>query len=207
MWTVAPHPSLDLQSLGVTWPRPIGEIPSPPWLDGWCGLDAPPVEVFGPLPPIDAVRSLLRHGGFRPSGRSKPCSEYIRAAAAAGRFPRINPVVDLTNAAALHGALPVSTVDRDRLTEPLSVGIAPVGATYVFNASGQEIDLGGLLCLSDALGPAANAVKDSQRAKTTPETTRTLTVIWGTVELPGRASALREWMAEAAARLGGVIDR
>jgi DNA/RNA-binding domain of Phe-tRNA-synthetase-like protein len=203
--TVAPHPLLDLVVLHARWDRPLGEVPIPDWLDRLC---TPEPAFAEPVPgQTEAVRALLRHGGFRPSGRSKPCSEYIRAAAEQGRFPRINAMVDLTNAAALHGALPVSTVDAHRLAEPLSVGIAPAGARYVFNASGQEIDLGGLLVLSDAQGPAANAVKDAQRAKTTPETTATLTLIWGTTAAPGRAKALGDWLTAHIERLGGHVSR
>jgi hypothetical protein len=63
----------------------------------------------------------------------------------------------------------------------------------VFNASGQEIDLAGLLCLWDAGGPCANAVKDAQRTKTDANTTQTLTVIWGTKALPGRAEQAERW--------------
>jgi DNA/RNA-binding domain of Phe-tRNA-synthetase-like protein len=114
-------------------------------------------------------------------------------------------MVDLTNAAALHGALPVSTVDADRLVPPLRIGLAEPGASYVFNRSGQTLDLGGLLCLFDAEGPCANAVKDSQRSKTDAGTTRTLTVIWGTVAVPGRAAALEAWMAERVELLGGAL--
>ena len=59
---------------------------------------------------------------------------------------------------------------------------------YVSLASGQTIDLAGLLCLFDTEGPCGNAVKDAQRTKTTAETRRTLSLIWGTVALPGRAA-------------------
>jgi hypothetical protein len=55
------------------------------------------------------------------------------------------------------------------------------------------IDVAGLLCLFDAEGPCANAVKDAQRTKTTPETTRTLSVVWGTTALPGRTAATVRW--------------
>ena len=43
--------------------------------------------------------------------------------------------------------------------------IAAEGAKYAFNASGQEIDLSGLICLCDAAGPCANAVKDACGAR------------------------------------------
>ena len=66
--------------------------------------------------------------------------------------------------------------------------------------------LAGLLCLFDAEGPCSNAVKDSQRAKTDEGTTATLTLIWGTVALPGRAAALLRWHQELNIRLGGTIE-
>ena len=62
-------------------------------------------------------------------------------------------------------AAPIITMPRPIAAAGVSagVGVAPAGASYVFNASGQAIDLGGLLCLFDADGPCANAVKDAQR--------------------------------------------
>ena len=58
---------------------------------------------------------------------------------------------------------------------------------------GQTIRLDGLLCLFDAEGPCGNAVKDCQRTKTDGGTRRTLSVIWGTSALPGRAAAAEHW--------------
>jgi DNA/RNA-binding domain of Phe-tRNA-synthetase-like protein len=204
--TVDAHPLLDPRMLAVRWPVPPGALAAPPWLDALCALDADTPFSAPDAAHVTRVRDLLRHGGFKPAGRSKPCSEYIRAAAAEGRFPRIDPMVDLTNAAALHGALPVSTVDADRLVGPLAIRIAEAGSSYVFNASGQTLDTGGLLCLFDADGAVANAVKDSQRTKTTPDTTRTLTIVWGTSALPGRAEAVLRWMAERVRALGGEVE-
>ncbi|MFT5679676.1 MAG: DNA/RNA-binding domain of Phe-tRNA-synthetase-like protein [Myxococcota bacterium] len=207
MITADPHPLLDLHVSRVTWPAPLSEIAATPHLDALCAADADT--------PFDAadeehkrhVRDLLRHGGFKPAGRSKPCWEYMRSAAAKGKFPRINVAVDLTNAATLHGALPVSTVDLERAHGPFRVGIAESGARYVFNASDQEIDLSGLLCLFDAEGPCANSVKDSHRTKTHDGSTSTLTVVWGTVAVPGRGAALADWFDENARLLGGTVER
>jgi len=206
MLTVDPHPLLDLHAFVTRWPAPLGALPAPAWLVALAALDAPtPFPAPGDAEKT-AVRDLLRHGGFKPAGRSRPCSEYIRGVAAEGAFPWINAAVDATNVAALHGALPVSTVDLARLASPLRVGIAPAGARYVFNASGQEIDLTGLLCLHDADGPCANPVKDSLRAKTTAGSRATLTVVYGTRALPGRAAALAAWHRELNARLGGAVE-
>lgn len=207
MITVSPHPLLDLRVLETSWPRPLGAIDGPSWLRA---LGAPDAATPFP-PPGDAekghVRDLLRFGGYKPSGRGKPCNEYLLGVAAQGAFPAINPAVDATNVAALHGGLPISTVDADRLEPPLHVALAPTGSHYVFNAAGQTIDLGGLLCLFDAQGPCANAVKDAQRTKTHAGTVRGLTVVWGTTALPGRAEAVAAWLGELFERLGATVRR
>jgi DNA/RNA-binding domain of Phe-tRNA-synthetase-like protein len=206
MLEVQPHPLLDLAAFVTEWPTPLGDWPAPPWMRDLAALDA--LQPFAP--PDEAqkkhVRDLLRWGGFKPSGRSKPCNEYIRTATAEGNFPFINAAVDATNLAALHGGIPVSTVDLDRLVPPLGVGVAEAGTRYVFNPSGQEIDVSGLLCLLDAEGPCANPVKDSMRAKTVAETRRTLTILWGTNALPGRVGAVAAWHRELNTRAGGRVS-
>jgi len=140
-----------------------------------------------------AVRDLLRHGGYKPTGRGKPASEYLLGALQDGAFPSINPAVDACNAVSLHTGLPISVVDLDRAREPFSIAIAEPATSYVFNAAGQTIDVAGLLCLFDADGPCANAVKDAQRTKTSGTTRRTLSVVWGTRALPGRTEAAVRW--------------
>lgn len=199
------HPLLDLAVVRLRWPAPLGEMPAPAWLaDLVSGPDVPFDEPDAAQ--LDAIRALLRVGGFKPSGRSKPCNEYLLRARSENAFPRINAAVDLTNVVALRVGIPVSTVDPTRLAGPLRVAIAPAGSSYVFNAGGQTIDLAGLLCLFDADGPAANAVKDAQRAKTTPETVRTLTLVWGTSALRGRAGRAAAWMTCLAERMGAVSE-
>src|SRR6185503_14481434 len=120
-------------------------------------------------------------------------SEYLVRAATEGTLGSINAAVDACNVVSLHSGLPISVVDLDRATAPFRIGIATEGTSYVFNASGQEIDVAGLLCLFDAEGACANAVRDSQRTKTRPQTTKTLTVIWGSTSLPGRTAKTLEW--------------
>src|SRR5262245_13600640 len=192
MLTVAAHPLLDLRAFVTDFPRPLGEMPSPPELQALLNIDAD-----APLKSDDtvreAVRALLRQGGFKPTGRSKPASEYLIKAVRDQLLSSINLAVDACNIVSLHSGLPISVVDLDLAREPFRVGVAPEGASYVFNASGQSIDLGGLLCLFDAEGPCGNAVKDAQRTKTTAGTRRTLSVIWGTVALPDRAAHAETW--------------
>jgi len=83
----------------------------------------------------------------------------------------------------------------------LRVAVAPPGASYAFNPSGQVIDVAGLLCLLDAEGPCANAVKDAQRSKTDGDTRATLTILWGTTALPGRAGAAFAWYRDLLATM------
>jgi len=123
-------------------------------------------------------------------------------AAGEGALGPINLAVDACNALSLHSGLPVSVVDVDRAREPFRIGVAPEGARYVFNAAGQEIDLAGLLCLFAAEGPCGNAVKDAQRTKTTAETRRTLTVVWGCAGHEARLAAAVAWYRELLARAG-----
>lgn len=206
MLTVDPHPLLDAVAFEATFPAPLSAQPSPDWLVALLEPDAP-----APLRADDAVRSavrdLLRHGGYKPTGRGKPASEYLVRAAADGSLGSINAAVDACNAVSLHSGLPISVVDLARAHPPLRLGLAPEGSSYVFNASGQSIDLGGLLCLFDAEGPCANAVKDAQRTKTQGDTRRTLTVLWGTRALPGRAEQTFAWYREVLERLGATVER
>ncbi|MCI0455438.1 MAG: hypothetical protein L0Z62_00490 [Gemmataceae bacterium] len=205
MLTIDPHPLLDLRAFVTTFPRALGEMPSPPEVQALLSLDAP-----APLRSDDAVREavrqLLRQGGFKPTGRSKPAAEYLIKAVREGMLSSINLAVDVCNVVSLHSGLPLSVVDLDLAREPFRVGVAPVGSAYVFNSTGQTIDLGGLLCLFDAEGPCANAVKDAQRTKTTPQTRRTLSLVWGTVALPGRAGETEKWYRSLLEQQGATTE-
>jgi DNA/RNA-binding domain of Phe-tRNA-synthetase-like protein len=192
MLTVDAHPLLDLRAFVTEFPRPLGEAPAPPDLQAVLKGDAPAPRRSDETV-REAVRLLLRYGGFKPAGRSKPASEYLVKAAAEGRLSSINLAVDACNVVSLHSGLPISVVDLDGARAPLRVAIAPEGASYVFNASGQVIDLAGLLCLFDAEGPCANAIKDARRTKTDEQTQRTLSLIWGTNALPDRAAQAEHW--------------
>lgn len=192
MLTLADHPLLDAGVFVTRFPGPLGELSSPADLLALLDVEAPaPLERDEAV--RGAVRDLLRHGGYKPTGRGKPASEYLVKAVGDGRLGSINLAVDACNVSSLHGGLPISVVDLDRAAPPFRIDLAPAGTRYVFNASGQEIDVSGLVCLFDAEGPCANAVKDSQRTKTHDGTHRTLSVLWGTTALPGRSQAAAAW--------------
>jgi DNA/RNA-binding domain of Phe-tRNA-synthetase-like protein len=205
MLIIDPHPLLDLSAFVTHFSAPLGELEIPPGI-----LNLLRLEARAPLQSSDevrgAVRDMLRHGGFKPTGRSKPASEYLLRAADEGKLSAINPAVDTGNAVSLHSGLPISVVDPDALDPPLRVAVAAPKSSFVFNHSGQVIDVSGLVCLHDASGPCANAVKDAQRSKTSQATTRTLSLIWGTSALPGRSRATLDWYVELSNSLGASVE-
>ena len=206
MITLDPHPLLDAVAFVTRFPAPLGDMPTPEPL---LALLRP--GAVAPISPGDdvraAVRDLLRLGGFKPTGRSKPASEYLIRASADGALGSINLAVDVCNIVSLHSGLPISVVDLSRASAPFRLGVAAPETRYVFNASGQIIDIGGLLSLFDAEGPCAGPVKDSQRTKTSAETTSTLSVIWGTTGLPGHAAAAFKWYRALLTEAGAEVNQ
>jgi hypothetical protein len=163
-----------------------------------CPLPAPTDALRG------AVRDLLRCGGYKPTGRGKPSSEYLARVAAEGGLDSINVAVDVCNVVSLYSGFPISVIDLARATAPLSVAIAGEGR-YVFNASGQELDYAGLLVLADAEGPCANAVKDAQRTKTNAATRETLTVIWAPLGFDALLAATLAWSQRLLTEVGVTV--
>lgn len=196
---VEPLPGLCVVALCAEFASPMSSLPTLP------------VPSSAPEPDADlrtAVRDMLRQRGYRPTGRGKPSSEYLAGALADGRWPCINAAVDAGNHASLQSGLPISVVDLDLVSGALSVATSPEGAAYVFNQGGQTIDLGGLVCLCDEQGPCANAVKDAQRTKTRPETTRVLAVVWGCDHgQPGRTQRAADLLAAALQAAGALVER
>jgi len=200
------HPLLLPAALRAAFSAPLHALATPPEVVQLLGA-----RPGGPLPEPDerlrgAVRDLLRSGGYKPTGRGKPSSEYLARAASEGQLGSINLAVDVGNAVSLRSGLPISVVDLAKAAPPLHIGLAGPGG-YVFNASGQELRHDGLLCLHDLHGPCANAVKDAQRTKTDGSTRETLTVFWaprGAEEVLRRAL---EWAAALLAGAGAEVER
>ncbi len=142
-------------------------------------------EDFPPATTREAVRAMLRAGGFKPAGRQKPASEYLAQAAREGRFPSINGPVDCNNLLSLETGLPISLLDADAFPGgEAMVRICGEGERYVFNASGQVMNLEGLLCVCAAEGtPLGNPVKDSMRGKLADATRRVLGFIYAPLGL------------------------
>ncbi len=144
-----------------------------------------------------AVRSLLRWGGHKPSGRGRPASESLSKAADEGRWPTIQPLVDQCNLLSLSSGLPISVLDLAKLQGPFEIRVGEPAEDYIFNSSGQTLSLKGLLLLADDAGPTGSPVKDAQRSKVDASTESFLIVVWGSsaVEASGEmvATELAQW--------------
>lgn len=139
-------------------------------------------EEFPPAHIKEGIRTLLKRGGFKPSGRNKPASEYLAQAAREDRFPFINNLVDINNLLSLESGLPVSILDLGVFNGHAVIRYGNPGEKYVFNNAGQEIDLAGLICVcrneGDTSTPLGNAIKDSMLGKLKPETNSVIGVIY-----------------------------
>jgi DNA/RNA-binding domain of Phe-tRNA-synthetase-like protein len=207
MISLCEHPLLDASWFVTRTDRPAASLEVPTSVARAIGdSTASPLQSDDHVRTV--VRSLLRHGGYKPSGRGKPASEYLLAAHAEHRFPRINTLVDICNVVSLCSGLPISLLDVDKFetgnAESLRIAVMAEGTNYIFNPSGQTIDASGLLALCDSAGPAGTPVKDAQRTKTNDNTTSTLTVIWGSRALADRTRLTRDWYLSLLADVAGA---
>jgi len=153
--------------LGIAVMEEVAVGPSPPWLIG--RLAGPISWRVGAEDWDTAVREMLRIGGFKPTGRNRPAHEFL--ARASGGVPSISNLVDANNAVSLTYRLPASVIEGKVLAGALMIREGCPGERYVFNRSGQELDLEGLLVVCSASGvPVASPVKDALTAHVTEGT-------------------------------------
>ena len=113
--TVHSHPLLALRAFLTQFPAPLGSLPDAAYS---VLLSASAQAPFTPTDDVrTAIRDLLRHGGFKPTGRSKPASEYLLKAVREGLLTPINLAVDACNVVSLHSQ-GRSSFDLGRLGEP-----------------------------------------------------------------------------------------
>jgi DNA/RNA-binding domain of Phe-tRNA-synthetase-like protein len=142
-----------------------------------------------PEPTRAAIRDVLRRDGYKPTGRGKPASEFLLGQALGEGVPRINNLVDINNLVSLRHAHPISVFDADRLGPDLALRLGRADESYVFNASGQSMDIAGLpvVCRGAEREAVGNAVKDSMLCKVHASTVHALFVVYGTRALPDAA--------------------
>jgi DNA/RNA-binding domain of Phe-tRNA-synthetase-like protein len=95
--------------------------------------------------------------------------------------------------------------DADKLGTPAVVRFGRPGERYVFNVSGQNMDVAGIPVVARGATdePVGNAVKDSMLVKVGPETRNVVAVIYGSTKLgdgllEGAARELQTLLAEFA---------
>jgi DNA/RNA-binding domain of Phe-tRNA-synthetase-like protein len=163
------------------------------------------------LPEADrrAVRSLLKTGGYSPTGRGKPAHEFLLGdLKERGSFNHISAPVDVNNLLSLELMLPISLLDADKVGDVLTVRIGQPDEGYVFNPSGQWLDVKRCILLAGGPPPGAplgTPVKDSMLGKVFDGATRFLGVIYATTELYDEAAlqAATRRFAELLARESG----
>ncbi len=167
-------------------------------------------QEFPPQTVKDAVRTMLKGGGFKPSGRNKPASEYLAQAAREDRFPSINNLVDINNYISLNCGLPISLLDADVIGASLTLRYGAEGERYVFNSAGQEIDLSGLICACAGATntPLGNPVKDSVSGKLKETTTNVVGIIYApnTTQMCQVTQAQLTRFAELLSAAGGATE-
>lgn len=197
------HPSL---RLGLVYAGEVRVAPSPPALlealtREEAALRADPARFSEST--RAAIRDVLRRGGYKPTGRGKPASEFLLGQALGPGVARINNLVDLNNLVSLRHALPSSVFDADLLGPDVAVRFGRADEPYVFNASGQSMDIAGLPVVCRGVGrePVGNAVKDSMLCKVHAGTDHALFVVYGSRALP--EAALSACLVE----LGELLQR
>jgi DNA/RNA-binding domain of Phe-tRNA-synthetase-like protein len=134
------------------------------------------------------VRKILRYGKYKPSGRGKPASEFLLRAALSESFPLVNNPVDVNNAMSLESGFPGSIFDADLSGRQLLIRRGFPDEEYVFNPSGQTIDLEDLLLVcrktQDGWEACGNPVKDAMITKISAETVNVVAVLYMPIDEP-----------------------
>jgi DNA/RNA-binding domain of Phe-tRNA-synthetase-like protein len=154
-----------------------------------------------------AVRGLLRHGAYKPTGRGKPASEYLLQAAIDDRFPRINNLVDINNLVSLRSLLPISLIDLARAgRDHFIVRRGRPSESYVFNAAGQIIALEDLLLLARLPEDeaCANPIKDSMATKLDERSADVMAVLYAPKTLVSELMAATDAFEAAIVQWGGA---
>jgi len=201
--SLAPFPVLPavIWAEGIAPPRPTESAPEVlEVLDELLRRVQTIGEEFVPTEMRQRVRKMLRFGVYKPSGRSKPASEFLLRAALSDSFPLVNGPVDANNIVSLESGLPGSIFDADLSGRHLLVRRGLPDESYVFNPSGQSIDLQDLLLVcrlaEGGWVPCGNPVKDSMDTKIRPETRDAIAVLYAPADEP--TDSVERWAARFA---------
>jgi DNA/RNA-binding domain of Phe-tRNA-synthetase-like protein len=204
--TLTIDPNVSGLKLGLVAASHMTIGPSSPSFTQWCATQVGEVlqqGMTGGESRREAVRAMLRAGGFKPAGRNKPAQEYLfRTLSEAGHLPAILNAVDALNVVSVRSGLPISLLASERIGPRSHVRYGRASERFVFNRAGQELDLEGLVCVCSDDGassqPLGTPIKDSMLGKVTETDHQVMAVIYS----PPAAVANDEllgWMEQLAA--------
>ena len=178
--------------------------PSPVAFREWCVAEAAELlktGMAGGEKRREAIRKMLRAGGFKPAGRNKPAQEYLQRTLTIDGFPEILNAVDAINIVSLKSRLPISLLAAERFDGHARVRYGQPGEQFVFNRSGQALELDGLLCVcagvDETSKPLGSPIKDSMFGKVTEADHTVLAVIYAPADdVP--SDELRHWTEQLA---------
>lgn len=188
----APFTALELHELEVTAPRHD--------FDAEVAATEEAVRA-GRVADPGPARALYRRYGVDPT-RHRPSSEaLLRRVRRGDPLPRINSLVDVANTVSLRLQVPIGLYDLAQVHGPLSLRLGREAESYV--GIGKDlVNVGGRLCVSDAVGACGNPSADSERTMITTATERAAWIFF----LPVAEPELRR-VYELVARFGRGLVR
>ena len=126
----------------------------------------------GAIGPVDRERELYRRFGVDPT-KMRPSSEALARRMKKGEpLPRINSLVDVSNAMSVQLQVPVGLYDLGKVkNDELVVRLGAEGEGYE-GIGKEKVNVAGRICVADAEGPCGNPSSDSARTMITTETER-----------------------------------
>jgi DNA/RNA-binding domain of Phe-tRNA-synthetase-like protein len=108
------------------------------------------------------ARALYRRFGVDPT-RHRPSSEALLRRVRRGEgLPRVNSLVDVANVVSLRLQVPIGLYDLAPVEGALTLRLGLDGESYA-GIGKETVNVGGRICVADALGPCGNPSADSAR--------------------------------------------
>jgi DNA/RNA-binding domain of Phe-tRNA-synthetase-like protein len=162
-------------------------------------------------PHVSSWRSAFSSFGVKPTQYRSAIEALLRHVTKRGNVPHINKLVDLCNYVSMKHVLPVAAYDLDHITGPVVVRFASGDEPFLPLYS-EEIEhpQPGEVVYTDDAGALSRrwTWRQSDRAKSTPETTNVLLTTEGVNEIAPEAvrATLEELVSLVKEHCGGTIS-
>jgi DNA/RNA-binding domain of Phe-tRNA-synthetase-like protein len=162
-------------------------------------------------PHISSWRSAFSSFGVKPTQYRSAIEALLRHVTKGGTVPHINKLVDLANYVSMKHVLPVAAYDLEHISGPVVVSLAR-GDEPFLPLYGQEVEYPkpGEVAFTDDEGALSRrwTWRQSDRAKSTPETRRALLTIEGVngITLGEIEAAMEELVSLVKEHCGGQVS-